>query len=105
MNKKKKVISNTEPLPVDQIKYIIQRFELNDSITPTFYIVGFKLQCEINQREVYVETMVNYAECINKSDNEIAALAYNQLKSKIDEASVELLKKKYIIGSEFIPSK
>jgi hypothetical protein len=98
-------VINKEDLIYNSIRYIIHRFELNNSILPTYYIVGFKILCELNQREVYIETMVDYLDCKDKSDNEICLLAYNQLKNKIDDVSKELLSKKFILGSEFIPPK
>ncbi len=96
---------NTPPKQFNSIRYIINRFELNDPTTPSYYMVGFKLVCDLNQREHYVETVVGYSECLNKSDNEICELAYTQLKPKIDEISNDLLKKRFIVGSEFVPPK
>ncbi len=105
MNKKKVTKNTTESQTIlsNFIKYIIQRFEINDSANPSYYIVGFKIVCDINQRDFYVETQIDYKDCKDKSDNEICVLAYNKLKPKIDEISEELVKKKFIIGSEFVP--
>lgn len=85
------------------VRYIVQRFELNDPTTPTYYMIGFKLVCDINQRDCYVETQIDYELCRDKSDNEICVMAYNKLKQKIDEVSKELQQKKFIVGSEFVP--
>lgn len=87
------------------VRYIVQRFELNDPTLPAYYIIGFKLICDLNQRDYYVETQLLYNDCVNKSDNEICVMAYNKLKSKISEVSRDLLLKKFIIGSEFVPPK
>lgn len=87
----------------NSIRYIIHRFELNDKNSPTYYIVGFMLVCDLNQRESYVEATIDYNECVDKSDNEICSLAYNKIKSRIDEVSRDLLHKKFIVGSEFVP--
>lgn len=108
MNKKivaDKNIENgvVEEVPLNLIRYIVQRFELNDSTNPSYYIVGFKLVCDINQREHYLETQIDFQSCDGKSDNEICTMAYLELKSKVELVKVELLKKKFIIGSEFVP--
>lgn len=87
------------------IRFIIQRFELNDFDNPTFYIVGFKITCDLNQRDSYIETQIDYTECIDKSDNEICELAYYKMKDRITEISKNLLQKKFILGSEFVPPK
>lgn len=89
--------------PSNLIRYIIQRFELNDVISPSYYIIGFKIVCDVNQRDIYIETELEYSQCVDKSDNEICVLAYNKLRNKISNISKELLQKKFIIGSEFIP--
>jgi predicted RNase H-like nuclease len=87
----------------NQIRLIVQRFELNDSTNPSFYIVGFKIISDINQRESYLETQVDFKESVDKSDNEICTIAYSQLKQKIDCVKTDLLRKKFIVGSEFVP--
>lgn len=101
------VIENSLPIKKivkpNLIKYIIYRFEPNDLTSPTYYIVGFKIVCDLNQRESYVETTVSIEECKNKSDNEICLIAYNKMKTRIEEVSIELSSKKFIIGSEFVP--
>ena len=105
--KTKEVIVEPPPIkkevPLNLIRYIIHRFEPNDLTSPTYYIIGFKVICDLNQRETYVETTVPAGECIDKSDNEICLLAYNKLKDKINEVARELSSKKFIVGSEFIP--
>lgn len=105
MNKKKVTNQKYAKLnnELDFVKFIIHRFEVNDPIVPSYYIIGFKLVCGINQREQYIETIVDYKECENKSDNQICLLAYNKLKDRIDEISTELVKNKFIVGSEFVP--
>lgn len=108
---KEKVTNNTsenktstvEEIPLNLIRFIVQRFELNDSTNPSFYIIGFKLICDINQREHYLETKINLQLCDGKSDNEICTMAYSDLKPKIELTKLELLKKKFIVGSEFVP--
>ena len=87
----------------NSIRHIIQRFELNDPTSPSYYIIGFKLVCDLNQRDCYVETQLPYNDCMDKSDNEICVLAYNKLRSKIDVVSKDLQQKKFIVGSEFVP--
>lgn len=84
------------------MRYIIQRFELNDPMNPAYYIIGFKLICDVNQREQYLETKIDTGLCENKSDNEICMMAFSNLKPKIELAKTELLTKKFIIGSEFV---
>lgn len=107
MNKKQsvKIMEPSSLESSNSIRYIIQRFELNDSNSPCYYIVGFKLICDLNGRDCNVETKLDYNDCINKSDNEICVMAYNKLKPKIDSVSKELLLKKFILGSEFVPPK
>lgn len=92
-----------EEISLNLIRFIIQRFELNDPSNPSYYIVGFKLVCDINQREQYLETQLDFKLCNGKSDNEICTIAYSELKPKIDQVKVELVKKRFIIGSEFVP--
>lgn len=87
------------------IRLIIQRFELNDPSYPNYYIVGFKLVCDLNQRESYLETEIKLDDCKDKSDNEICFIAYKNLESKIELVKKELLLKKFIVGSEFVPPK
>jgi hypothetical protein len=108
MNKKKVTNKKTEKavveeLPLNLIRFIVQRFELNDPTNPSYYIIGFKLICDMNQRESYLETQLDFKLCNGKSDNEICTIAYTELQPKIEQAKVELLKKKFIIGSEFVP--
>jgi hypothetical protein len=88
---------------LDCVKFIIHRFELNDPFSPSYYIVGFKIVCDQNQRESFIETTIGITEVEGKSDDEICLVAYDKLKHKVIDSSKELLKKKYIIGSEFIP--
>lgn len=88
---------------LNSVRYIIQRFELNDSNSPSYTIVGFKIVCDLNQREQYIETTIPYSECVNKSDNEVCGMAYTKLKGKINSVSNDLVSKKFIIGSEFVP--
>ena len=105
VTRKKEVVleKKTEKSPVILVRYIIHRFELNDTVSPSYYTVGFKVVCDINQRESYIETPVDYKDCSGKSDNEICSIAYEKLKNKIVELESELLKKKFIVGSEFVP--
>lgn len=110
MNKKKVTKKNTEKqkvieeeIPLSLIRFIIQRFELNDPTNPSYYIVGFKLICDMNQREQYLETQIDFQLCNGKSDNEVCTMAYKNLKQKIEEAKIELVKKRFIVGSEFVP--
>ena len=99
---KKKQVQDVVEAP-NLIRYMVQRFKLNDPTSPTYYMIGFKLVCDLNQRDCYVETQLDYKDCKDKSDNEICVIAYNKLKSKITEVSKELLLKKFIVGSEFVP--
>lgn len=103
---RKKVTKKKQIQEIDApglIRYIVQRFELNDPTSPTYYMIGFKLVCDMNQRDCYVETQLDYQSCKDKSDNEICVMAYNKLKPKIAEVSKDLLLKKFIVGSEFVP--
>lgn len=102
-NKVTQDISEPKEVLINLIRFIVQRFELNDSTNPNYYIVGFKLLCDINQRDNYLETQVDFKSCEGKSDNEICTMAYMDLKPKIELAKNDLLKKKFIIGSEFVP--
>jgi len=90
------------PIP-NSVKLLIYRYEKNDIIDPTYYIIGFKILCELNNSEAYVETTIDNADCIDKNENEICLLAYNKLKSIIILKSNELENKNFLIGSEFIP--
>jgi len=110
MNKKPVTKNNLEKEAIDMkesfsnlVRFIIQRFELNDSTKPSYYIVGFKLVCDINQREQYLETHVDFKSGDGKSENEICTIAYSDLKPKIESAILNLLEKKFIVGSEFVP--
>jgi hypothetical protein len=89
----------------ESIRYIIQRFEVNDVNNPSYYIIGFKLMSDLNQQEYYVETQIDYQQCFGKLDNEICLLAYNILKPKFDVLKEQIVKKKFIVGSEFVPPK
>lgn len=110
--KKKKVIKNRvinkdqkkkELFKSNLIRLIVSRFELNDLTNPSFYIIGFKLICDLNQRDCMVETTIPYQNCVDKTDNEICLMGYKRLIGEVEEKSKELLSKKYIIGSEFVP--
>lgn len=85
------------------IRFLIQRFEINNNDNPEYYIVAFNIICDLNSREQYIETTIPIGEVIEKSDNEICELAFNKLKSKIKKIINELENKKFIVGSEFIP--
>jgi hypothetical protein len=88
---------------LSSVRYIIQRFELNDPISPTYYIIGFKLICDMNQRESYIEACINYADCVDKSDNEICLTAYSGMRHRLLPVVSDLTKKRFLLGSEFIP--
>jgi hypothetical protein len=88
---------------LSSVRYIIQRFELNDPISPTYYIIGFKLICDMNQRESYIEDCINYADCVDKSDNEICLTAYSGMRHRLLPVVSDLTKKRFLLGSEFIP--
>lgn len=85
------------------VRLIVRRLELNNPVEPSCYIVGFQVISEINRCEKYLETNVPFAECENKSDNEICTMAYKHLKSRIEMAREEIAKHKHIIGAEFVP--
>ena len=98
-----KNINVTEENSLNLVRFIVQTFEINDSAKPSCYIVGFKLICDINQREQYLETQLDFKLCDGKSDNEICTLAYSNLKPKLDQIKTELFNTKFIVGSEFVP--
>jgi hypothetical protein len=94
----------SDPIPdFNVVRIIVQRFELNDSENPAFYIVGFRLVCDLNKREKYFETVVDYSLCLEKEDTEICNMAYKNLKTKIESARDELILGRFIVGTEFVP--
>lgn len=79
----------------------ITRFELYPSTEPQGYVVGFT--CDHHASSRYFDTLVSMADASGKTDEEIAALAWDVLKSQYDAWFCECRCKSPLIGSTWTP--
>jgi hypothetical protein len=91
---------------MDNIEYKIQRYELYPPDESTSFVVGFKISDKLNNnRSGYIEALVSLEEASGKTSNEICQLAYNKIKTEIDNLVNDLVSKRNnLIGYTFIPN-
>lgn len=82
------------------ISYTIARYE---QISKDVFLVAFNIKPQ-DLSTFYLESSLEISEISGKTPNEICQLAYNKLKSKIDEILIKLENEKLtIVGYQFIP--
>ena len=80
----------------------ITRFELYPTTEPMGYVVGFTAEYHMSNR--YFERLVELAETTNKTDEEIAALAWTTLQPQYETWFLDVRSKSPIVGSVWQPS-
>lgn len=83
-------------------RLIISRFELYPKENPRNYIVGFKIICDTNAKEGYVESTVALEDITDQSDHDICVLGYRNAKDKIQATMTKLESITPVLGAEFI---
>lgn len=80
----------------------IAKFELYPAEDPTGYAVGFSVTTS-NNRQFYRDTIVNLSDATGKSDEEIVAIGYSQLKDSINNEVARLEAKSSLLGNVWSP--
>ena len=84
------------------MQVVVARFELYPAEEPTGYCVGFQVTTR-NGRSFYRDTVVPLADAAGKSDEEIAALAWQALKESIEAEVQRLESKPPLLGRPWTP--
>lgn len=78
----------------------VTRFEAIPLQEPQEYVVGFSVRLD-NGREFYVEGIVSFSEAAGKNDQQIAEVAYAQVRADIEGRIADLGKRSPLIGQVF----
>lgn len=90
---------------MENIEYIIQRYETYPPENSDSFIVGFKILDKTNNKSAYAEGMVPLSEISGKTSNEICQMIYTKIKPQIDIVTNDLISKRNsLTGFTFIPN-
>jgi hypothetical protein len=79
----------------------VARYELYPADVPTCYCVGFAITA--NGRSSYIDTQVPLGSTTNKTDEDIVALAYQQVGTNIQNWITATNAKPSVLGTVFTP--
>lgn len=83
------------------MKVVIAKYEEYPYESPIGLAVGFKIV--VNDRQFYIDTIVDNDKIIDKSEDEILSIAWEELKDQIEVKVEELLQLSPLIGQIWNP--
>lgn len=82
----------------------IARFELYPSDQPTAYVVGFSVTNKNNNKSIYRDTQVLLTTISGQTDDQIAAVAWDTMKSSFQTWAADVLSKPAIQNGPYVPT-
>jgi hypothetical protein len=83
------------------MKVVIAKYEEYPYENPIGLAVGFKIA--VNDRQFYIDTIVDNDKIIDKSEDEILSIAWEELKDQIEVKVEELLQLSPLVGQIWNP--
>jgi len=84
-------------------RFVIGRFELYPKDNPVQYLVGFKIICDENGRESYVEIGLPLEAAQGLSEHDVCIAAWNHGKTQLTEEVKRIEAIPSVLGADFIP--
>lgn len=81
----------------------VVRYEQYPADEPTSFAVGFTVSIPANNKSIYRDTCVPFSQATDKSDSEIVALAWEDVKQTVGEWYESHKSASALVGSIFTP--
>ncbi len=83
------------------MKIVIAKYEEYPYENPIGLAVGFKIV--VNDRQFYIDTLIDSDKAIDKSEDEVLSIAWEELKDQIEVKAEELLQLSPLVGQTWSP--
>lgn len=90
-------------MSVRKSRFLIGRYELYPKDNPVQYLVGFKIICDFNAREGYVEVGLPLEAAQGLTEHEVCEAAWRHGKAQLQEEIQRLESIPSVLGADFIP--